>query len=110
MSLLVKRPVFHHSKIILFHFLFWSCALYILYGYISFLIYDWQIFSHNLWLISCLSSCPLKNKLNKKINEAYIYLFFSFMAYMAYGFWYYIYVCLTKDLKYFLLCFLLEVL
>lgn len=45
----------------------------------------------------------------KKINEAYIYLFFSFMAYMAYGFWYYIYVCLTKDLKYFLLCFLLEV-
>lgn len=52
LNFLVKCLVFHYSKITLFQFLFWSCALYILYGYVSFLIYDWQIFSHNLWLMS----------------------------------------------------------
>ena len=107
MSLLVKCLVFHHSKIILFHFLFWSCALYILYGYIAFLIYDWQIFSHSLWLI--LKSFKLSSEeqiKQKKLMKLNLPLFFFYGLY----FWYYIYVCLTKDLKDSLLCFLLEVL
>ena len=69
MSLLMQCQVFHHFKIMLLDFLFWGCVLYT-YGYTSFIIYDWQIFSHSLWLVFISFKLSFEEQIKQWVNEA----------------------------------------